>query len=37
MNYREAREKIKLIQSERIKELNEVRCEEILKKEHRHT
>ena len=32
MNYREAREKIKLIQSERIKELNEVRCEEILKK-----
>jgi len=32
MNYREAREKIKLIQSQRLKELNENRCEEILKK-----
>ena len=32
MNYREAREKIKLIQTQRLKELNENRCEEILKK-----
>ena len=32
MNYREAREKIKLIQAQRLKELNCNRCEEILKK-----